>query len=86
LAESVASGRCRGESEPELRSDPFHRMLVRGRAEVVAFVDDDVAVPDCEFSDVVTSGEGTSVRWPWTARRPKAHRPEEGKYGMSGWH
>ncbi|HET9139398.1 MAG TPA: hypothetical protein VFO68_08535, partial [Actinophytocola sp.] len=45
LAEPVASLGCGGQPEPELRGDPFHAVVVRGRAEVVALVDDDVPYP-----------------------------------------
>ena len=44
FAEAVAAGGGGGEAEPELRGDPFDRVVVRGGAEVVALVDDDVPV------------------------------------------
>src|SRR5215207_7927717 len=62
LAEAVTPGRCRGEPEPELRADPFDRVLVRGGREMMALVDDDLAVPVGEGGDVVVPGQGGQHR------------------------
>jgi hypothetical protein len=59
LAEAVAAGGCGGEAEPELRGDRFDGVFVRGGAEVVALVDDDVTLVLGERGDVVASGQ----RW-----------------------
>jgi hypothetical protein len=58
LAESVTPGGCCGEAKPELRGDPFDRVLVCGRCQVVTLVDDYVPIPLGERGDVVASGQG----------------------------
>lgn len=57
FAEPVAAGGRGGQPEPELRADPLDGVVVRGRREVMAFVDDDVSIAAGEFSDVIMSGQ-----------------------------
>jgi len=62
VIEPVASPRCCGQPEPELRGDLLDAVGVCARREVVALVDNDLAVAAGQSLDVGASGESGQHR------------------------